>query len=134
MHSQGRVLNDRSVLYKYNNPNLVAIATQGADNVYKCTLQKQLITGFSMKEDCETIANFNINLLFLIDVMNVHLVDVVSGGVVATIAHRRAKGPINIVHSENWLVYSYFNDKVRRTEISKYLEIMKMKCEEHQVH
>lgn len=61
------------------------------------------------------------NLHFSTDVMNVHLVDVVSGGVVATIAHRRARGPINIVHSENWLVYSYFNDKVRRTEISKYL-------------
>lgn len=36
VHSQGRVLNDRSVLYKYVNPNLVAIVTQGTDNVYKC--------------------------------------------------------------------------------------------------
>lgn len=36
VHSQGRVLNDRSVLYKYINPNLVAIVTQGTDNVYKC--------------------------------------------------------------------------------------------------
>lgn len=36
VHSQGRVLNDRSVLYKYINPNLVAIVTQGADNIYKC--------------------------------------------------------------------------------------------------
>lgn len=49
-----------------------------------------------------------------------HLIDVVSGGVVSTIAHRRARSPINIVHSENWLVYTYFNDKVRRTEISKF--------------
>lgn len=38
VHSQGRVLNDRSVLYKYINPNLVAIVTQGTDNVYKCML------------------------------------------------------------------------------------------------
>jgi len=29
VHSQGRVLGDRSVLYKYVNPNLVAIFTQG---------------------------------------------------------------------------------------------------------
>lgn len=36
VHSQGRVLNDRSVLYKYTNPNLVAIVTQGSDNIYKC--------------------------------------------------------------------------------------------------
>lgn len=27
MHSQGRVLGNRSVLYKYANPNLVAIAS-----------------------------------------------------------------------------------------------------------
>lgn len=36
VHSQGRVFNDRSVLYKYINPNLVAIATQGPDNIHKC--------------------------------------------------------------------------------------------------
>lgn len=36
VHSQGRVLSDRSVLYKYINPNLVAVVTQGDDSVYKC--------------------------------------------------------------------------------------------------
>lgn len=40
VHSQGRVFNDRSVLYKYVNPNLVAIVTQGPDNVYKCKHSK----------------------------------------------------------------------------------------------
>lgn len=49
--------------------------------------------------------------------MNVYLVDVVSGAIVFSISHKRAKEPIHIVHSENWLVYSYFNDKWRRTEI-----------------
>lgn len=29
VHSQGRVLSDRSVLYKYVNPNLISIVTQG---------------------------------------------------------------------------------------------------------
>lgn len=32
--------------------------------------------------------------------------------------HRRVKGPLSMVHSENWLVYSYYNEKVRRTEIT----------------
>lgn len=36
VHSQGRVLYDRSVLYKYINPNLIAVVTQGNDNTYKC--------------------------------------------------------------------------------------------------
>lgn len=49
-----------------------------------------------------------------------HLIDVVSGGIVTTITHRRVKGPVNIIHSENWLVYSYYNDKVRRTELSGF--------------
>jgi len=35
-----------------------------------------------------------------------------------SITHKRVRGPIHIVHSENWLVYSYFNDKGRRTEIA----------------
>lgn len=52
------------------------------------------------------------------DVLNIHLIDVVSGAIVTSLTHRRAKGPIHMVHSENWLVYSYYNDKVRRTEIS----------------
>lgn len=67
---------------------------------------------------------FRLNRFFFFksisDVLNVHLVDVVSGGIVTTITHRRVRGPVNIVHSENWLVYSYYNDKVRRTELSKF--------------
>lgn len=55
------------------------------------------------------------------DVLNVHLVDVVSGGIVTTITHRRVKGPVNMIHSENCLIYTYYNDKVRRTELSKLI-------------
>lgn len=36
VHSQGRVLGDRSVLYKYLNPNLVAVITQANDPIHKC--------------------------------------------------------------------------------------------------
>jgi hypothetical protein len=54
------------------------------------------------------------------DIINVYLVDVVSGSIVFSMNHRRARGPVQIVHSENWLVYSYHNEKIRRNEISKY--------------
>lgn len=37
VHSQGRVLPDRSVLYKYINPNLVAVFTESQDPNYKST-------------------------------------------------------------------------------------------------
>lgn len=36
VHSQGRVLADRSVLYKYINPNLIAVVTEGPDSIHKC--------------------------------------------------------------------------------------------------
>lgn len=38
VHSQGRVMPDRSVLYKYINPNLVAVFTLAKDDVHKCNL------------------------------------------------------------------------------------------------
>lgn len=87
VHSQGRVLSDRSVLYKYINPNLVAVVTEGIGHAHKNTL-------------------------------NLYLLDVVSGAMIFSITHKRVRGPIHIVHSENWLVYSYFNEKGRRTEIA----------------
>ncbi|XP_011184855.2 ER membrane protein complex subunit 1 isoform X2 [Zeugodacus cucurbitae] len=87
VHSQGRVLLDRSVLYKYINPNLVAVVTQANDPTHKFLL-------------------------------NVYLIDAVSGLIVFSMTHRRARVPVHIVHSENWLAYSYYNDKVRRTEIT----------------
>lgn len=87
VHSQGRVLGDRSVLYKYVNPNLVAVVTQGTDTVHKY-------------------------------VLNVYLLDVVSGAIVFSISHKRAREPIHLVHTENWVVYTYFSEKWRRTEIA----------------
>ncbi|KAL9895126.1 ER membrane protein complex subunit 1 isoform 1-T1 [Glossina fuscipes fuscipes] len=87
VHSQGRVMPDRSVLYKYINPNLVAVFTLAKDDVHK----------------------------FL---MYVYLIDVVSGSIVFTMMHRKVRPPLHAVHSENWLAYAYYNDKVRRVEIT----------------
>lgn len=50
--------------------------------------------------------------------LNIYLLDSVSGAVVFSTTHKRAKGPVHMVHSENWVVYSYYNDKSRRTEIA----------------
>ena len=87
VHSQGRVLADRSVLYKYLNPNLVVVTTEGNHPHYRRYL-------------------------------NIYLVDVVSGAVVFSSSHRRVLGPVHVVHAENWVVYSYYNEKFRRTEIA----------------
>lgn len=44
VHSQGRVLSDRSVLYKYINPNLVAVVTEGAGHAHKSKCISAIIT------------------------------------------------------------------------------------------
>lgn len=86
VHSQGRVLPDRSVYYKYVNPNLIAFATISEDPVHK-------------------------------HVLSVYLVDGVTGLILYSVLHKRAKGPVHLVHSENWIVYSYFNERFRRMEL-----------------
>lgn len=78
IHSHGKVLGDRSVLYKYLNPNLVGVVTNGQDS------QK-------------------------VPFINVYLVDTVTGSVVYSFNYKRCRGPVHIVHSENWFFVSFFN-------------------------
>ncbi|XP_045463624.1 ER membrane protein complex subunit 1 [Harmonia axyridis] len=87
VHSQGRVLPDRSVYYKYVNPNMIAVATVTDDPVHK-------------------------------QVLSVYLLDGITGFVIYSLAHKKARGPVNLVHSENWLVYTFFNERYRRTELA----------------
>lgn len=90
VHSPARVLGDRGILYKYINPNLIAVMTQG-----------------SLGSQCSPDSYINI-----------FLIDGVTGALVHSTYHPKSRGPFNMVHSENWLVYSYYNTKNRRTEVS----------------
>ncbi|XP_051517302.1 ER membrane protein complex subunit 1-like [Myxocyprinus asiaticus] len=88
VHSQGRVMGDRSVLYKYLNPNLLAVVTESTD-----THQERSFVG-------------------------IILIDGVTGRIVHEAVQRKARGPVHFVHSENWVVYVYWNSKFRRNEFS----------------
>ncbi|KAM8927358.1 ER membrane protein complex subunit 1 isoform 2-T2 [Pelodytes ibericus] len=88
VHSQGRVMGDRSVLYKYLNPNLLAVVTESTD-----THPERCFIGIS-------------------------LIDSVTGRIIHSSVQRRARGPVQIVHSENWVVYQYWNSKARRNELT----------------
>ncbi|XP_016138578.1 ER membrane protein complex subunit 1-like [Sinocyclocheilus grahami] len=88
VHSQGRVMGDRSVLYKYLNPNLLAVITESTD-----THQERSFVG-------------------------IFLIDGVTGRIVHEAVQRKARGPVHFVHSENWVVYVYWNSKFRRNEFS----------------
>lgn len=88
VHSQGRVMGDRSVLYKYLNPNLLAVVTESTD-----VHQERSFVG-------------------------ILLVDGVTGRIIHEAIQRKAKGPVHFVHSENWVVYEYWSTKSRRNEFS----------------
>ncbi|CAL2035031.1 unnamed protein product [Caenorhabditis brenneri] len=49
--------------------------------------------------------------------LTITLVDIVTGQVVHSAAIGKAAKPIHLVHSENWIAYSYWSDKGRRTEL-----------------
>ncbi|XP_063001103.1 ER membrane protein complex subunit 1 [Elgaria multicarinata webbii] len=88
VHSQGRVMGDRSVLYKSLNPNLLAVVTESTD-----THQERTFIG-------------------------IYLIDGVTGRIIHSSVQKKAKGPVHIVHSENWVVYQYWNAKARRNEFT----------------
>lgn len=88
VHSQGRVMGDRSVLYKYLNPNLLAVVTESTD-----LHQERSFIG-------------------------ILLIDGVTGRIIHEAVQRKARGPVHIVHSENWVVYEYWSTKSRRNEFS----------------
>jgi len=97
VHSQGRVMADRSVLFKYINPNLAFVLAEGKDASSKSFI-------------------------------NIYLVDLVTGRVVFSVTHKRVNGPYHIVHSENWAIYTYYNEKSRRAELSS-LELFEGKTQ-----
>ncbi|XP_061831444.1 ER membrane protein complex subunit 1 [Nerophis lumbriciformis] len=88
VHSQGRVMGDRSVLYKYLNPNLLAVVTESTD-----LHQERSFIG-------------------------ILLIDGVTGRIIHEAVQRKTRGPVHVVHSENWVVYEYWSTKSRRNEFS----------------
>ncbi|XP_050012744.1 ER membrane protein complex subunit 1 isoform X2 [Alexandromys fortis] len=88
VHSQGRVMGDRSVLYKSLNPNLLAVVTESTDVHHERTF------------------------------IGIFLIDGVTGRIIHSSVQKKAKGPVHLVHSENWVVYQYWNSKARRNELT----------------
>ena len=53
VHSQGIVLADRSVMYKYLNPNLVVVTTEGLDSTQKRKACNFYFIKPKLKESCQ---------------------------------------------------------------------------------
>ncbi|VDL64631.1 unnamed protein product [Hymenolepis diminuta] len=88
VHSIGRILGDRNVMYKYINPNLLAVMTEGVS----------AMEGHS--------------------IISIYLVDTVAGRIIHSVVHRKAVKPTCVVVSENWFLEKslYFSDGLRRID------------------
>ena len=89
IHSQGRPLANRGVLYKFLNPNILSVVTESTEQT---NIEAMAIT--------------------------LYLIDAITGQMLHSANHKRSTGPVNIVFAENWVVYSYWAAKMHRTEIT----------------
>uniref|UniRef100_A0A7S0E1R2 ER membrane protein complex subunit 1 n=1 Tax=Hanusia phi TaxID=3032 RepID=A0A7S0E1R2_9CRYP len=92
IRSAGRVLGNRAVLLKYLNKNLLAVAT-------------------GTQERNERVGQAD-------PVVRVYLIDTVIGAIVHTASHKDATGPVEIVQSENVVIYTLWNNKKQRNEMA----------------
>ncbi|KNA06063.1 hypothetical protein SOVF_184420 [Spinacia oleracea] len=95
VHTQAKVMSDRSVLYKYIAKNILFVATvapKGAGEIGSVTPDESWLV--------------------------VYLIDTVTGRILHRVTHQGSQGPVRAVFSENWVVYHYFNLRANRYEMS----------------
>lgn len=95
--AMGRSREDRSIEYKYLNPNLVAVITESTDLL--------------RRKEQVTFALFPVVMCYrpsLAAAISIYLIDVVTGGMIFHTSHKAAISPVHLVHSENWIVVSNF--------------------------
>lgn len=92
------ITGDDSLLLKYLNPHLITIVT-------KSTSVPEL-----EEEPTEEL---------MLERSHVHVMiyDRVSGRLVHRLDHEHATGPVHVVQSENWIMYTYWNEKYQRSEM-----------------
>jgi hypothetical protein len=84
------ITGDDSLLLKYLNPHMFTFAT---------------------------IAHEPMGSAASLPVLRVCIIDTVSGRVIHRSRHVHGAAPVRTVQSENWIVYSYWNSKEKRTEL-----------------
>jgi len=85
------------VLYKYLNPNTLAVSTVSSEAPF-----------FKGSKGSAQQA----------DSVHLYLIDTVTGGVMYHVAHPASTGPTHLALSENWVVHTYWSKRNLRTELS----------------
>jgi len=92
-----------SVVTPSSNPVNAAARTLGDHSLLLKYLNEHVVAVTSVND-----ADFS---------LTVHLIDAVTGKLLHSRVHAYGSEPVSAVVSENWVVYSYFNTKVKRTEV-----------------
>lgn len=85
----GKVLGNRGVLLKYLNVNLLALATE--------------TRGSARRSDTS---------------VHIYLIDTVLGAIVHSAVHKDSAGPVQMVQSENIVLYSFWHTRKQHTELA----------------
>lgn len=102
--SKAHVLGDDAILLKYLNPHVAAVCVSSPGGREAPLLDAKLRT--PEKEPVVEPPS-----------LYVTLVDVVASKIVARVVHPHGAGPCRVSASENWIVYSYYNTKSKRSEV-----------------
>jgi hypothetical protein len=126
IHSMSTILGDNSLLLKYLNPHMALVVTA----VKKEKTDRGNLSSAVAKEEGKTkkrkpagagdaVVVDESNNDKEIPNMFVNLVDTISGRILHRVSHVSVDvtKPISATLSENWVVYSFTNQKTRRTEL-----------------
>ncbi|OEU21827.1 DUF1620-domain-containing protein [Fragilariopsis cylindrus CCMP1102] len=127
--SMSTILGDNSLLLKYINPHMTVVVTVLSDSEHQtattvATALEKERNGKAKKPvgagaPGSSIPPSSQNGSEDLPNMFINLVDTVSGRVLYRHSHSNVDGDkkVSVVISENWVIYTYVNEKTRRTEI-----------------
>ena len=124
VQSMSTVLGDDSLLLKYINPHVAVIVTMSGEQPGPPGTLAKAATKVQTPKKRKPVgagdtANTNASENDEMPNMFVNVVDSVSGRVLYRASHANADeaSPVAAVISENWIVYSFVNQKTRRAEL-----------------
>ncbi|CAH0723536.1 unnamed protein product, partial [Brenthis ino] len=107
VRAPGRALPDRSVLYKYSNPNLVLFVLEKEDPTHK-----------GWRSTTHRSVRYRVDSDRRGEVVTAVVLDAATGAPAAAAWHRRARALPLAVHADNCFAYLYRNEKHRRVELA----------------
>lgn len=123
VNSPVKILGDDSLLLKYLNPHLLAVATLIHEEVAKGPAADVGSTSDDSGDTSDTSGIVHIGgqsaqpQATKGSQIVVYLIDTITGRIIHRVLHPQASGPVYLVQTENWVVYSYWNQKARRSEM-----------------